>query len=130
MNHVEKLKDLIDSACVVMDMPDSRKLAEYLVEHGVRVLESPLIGTTVFVFREIAYFKDGTCSDRLVRHERYLRPQSYIKTDFYVDKKPLAKTDIPKLGKSVFLTEAEAEAKLEKLRAEWEKETAQSGEEK
>ena len=117
MDHVEKLKDLIDTACAVMDWPSSEKLARYLVSHGVTV--APLaveIGMPVYVIKAIEDNGSDCKYNSIVSSIHYLQHCICNNVKLYIVEKPATKSDSAKLGKLVFLTKEEAEAKLKEYR--------------
>lgn len=117
-----KLRAMIDEANSIIDRPDSAQLARYLAERGVTV--APLsveIGTPVYVIRvksEDSFFGKH---DNIVNSIHYLQHCACDrdKAEFRIVEKPATKTDGAKLGKFVFLTEEEAEAKLKEYIADF-----------
>ena len=117
----EKLRAMIDEANSLMDCTDSAKLARYLAERGVTVAPLPIeIGTPVYVIKAIDDKSPGGKYNSIVCTMHYLRHGIRNRAEFYIAEKAATKSDGAKLGKLVFITKEEAEAKLKEYIAEFE----------
>ena len=118
MTTEEKLKKLIDAACVEMDMPSSEELAKYLVRHGVTVLYMPVeVGTPVYRIKTKEKRASGTYAHCYVYSEGHFESVKNRGGEFYVAEKPFVKSEASYIGSWVFLTREEAEKALEKINA-------------
>ena len=78
------------------------------------------IGTPVYVIKAIDDKSPGGKYNSIVCTMHYLRHGIRNRAEFYIAEKAATKSDGAKLGKLVFITKEEAEAKLKEYIAEFE----------
>ena len=92
----------------------SEIVADFLIENGV-IVPPVAVSDMVFEIRKKSVSPSGRHTDHRVDTYKYLKYAVNTDDEFYIKPKQYRKSDISRLGKTVFMTREEAEKVLEQL---------------
>lgn len=89
-------------------------IADFLIENGV-IVPPVAVSDMVFEIRKKSVSPSGRHTDHRVDTYKYLKYAVNTDDEFYIKPKQYRKSDISRLGKTVFMTREEAEKVLGQL---------------
>lgn len=120
MTNRDRLIELVKNALVAYghsvnsEITPQEFMADFLLENGV-IVPPVAVSDMVFEIRKKSVSPSGRHTDHRVDTYKYLKYAVNADDEFYIKPKQYRKSDISRLGKTVFMTREEAEKVLGQL---------------